>query len=153
MTHKTGDFFKLRQTAGFFESLLLSPADGIVITDTAQNIIFANDIFCNFFSNSRQNLLETCIAVWIDTPGPGHRNVFRLWNSFVTEVQKYGSSADTEFFVNTGSGTKHFSVNGSLVKEIDTEEPGTMISIWRDITLFKEVSASMSNACGVLSSC
>lgn len=151
--NKEKDFFKLRQTVRFFESLLHSSVDGIVITDSAQNIIFVNDTFCNLFSTRRQNLLETCISVWIGRPGQEHRDVFREWNSLATDVQKLGIARNAEFLINTEAGTKHFAVNASLVKRIGVEEPGTIISIWRDIALRKQRQETPLTAYGALSSC
>lgn len=151
--NKENNFFKLRQTVKFFESLLHSSADGIVITDPAQNIIFVNDTFCNFFSAPRQNMLETCISVWIGRPGHRHKDVFREWNRLATDVQKLGIARDTEFLINTDAGTRHFAVNASLVKRIGAEEPGTIISIWRDITVRKQAQENLLTAYGALSSC
>ena len=43
-----------QQTIIFFEALLRTSADGIVISDASQNIILANEVFSTFFGQRRQ---------------------------------------------------------------------------------------------------
>src|SRR5450756_799616 len=70
--NNTQNNLKLQQTVRFFETLLRASVDGILITDSAKNIIFVNDTFCKFFSSNRHDVIETnlfiCLQSWIPTP-------------------------------------------------------------------------------------
>ena len=73
------DISKLKRTVRFFEALLRASADGIVITDPAKNIIFANDIFCEYFSRKNQDMIETNIFVWLEKH-ESQRPEYLEWN-------------------------------------------------------------------------
>ncbi len=121
----------LQQTIRFFETLLRASADGIVITDSAKNIIFVNETFCEFFSRKRQDVIETNLFVLFTKLGP---NANDTWNMLESQIQEHGIARNVEFAMSTGEGMKYFSVNSSLLDKIDIEEPGLIISIWRDDT-------------------
>lgn len=121
----------LHKTIRFFETFLRASADGIVITDSAKNIIFVNDTFCKFFLSNRQDVLETNLFVWFGKLSP---NAHDTWEGLESQIHEYGIARDVEFAMKTGEGMRYFSVNSSLLEKIDIEETGIIISIWRDDT-------------------
>lgn len=125
------NILKLQRTARFFEALLRASADGIVITDAAKNIIFVNDTFCKFISCNRHNVIGTSIFVWLEKLSS---NGIKKWKELESQTKKNGIARDVEFRMNTDSGTRYFTVNSSLLEQVDIEEPGLIISIWRDET-------------------
>lgn len=139
MENQESGFFKLRQTVRFFEALLRASADGIAITDSGQNIIFANDTFCDLFCSSRQNLTETCISACVDKLG---HDAHKRWNGLVSDVHELGVVKDVEFSMDTKTGIKNFAVNSSLLKSADFDK-GIIISIWRDITKRKRAEDAL----------
>ena len=63
---RKGELKDTRQTAKFFETLLRTSADGIVITDSTHTIIMANETFCTFFGRRCQDIVETGMFSWLD---------------------------------------------------------------------------------------
>lgn len=122
---------KLKRTVRFFEALLRASADGIVITDSARNIIFVNDTFCGYFSRKYQDVIETNIFVWLETK---NHNAHDIWNGMESQIKEHGIARDVEFQMKTKEDVKYFSVDASPLEQVDIEEAGLIITIWRDDT-------------------
>ncbi|MCZ7402458.1 MAG: PAS domain S-box protein [Candidatus Methanoperedens sp.] len=129
--NNTQNNLNLQQTVRFFETLLRASADGIVITDTANNIVFVNDTFCKYFSSKRHDVIETNLFIWLAKLG---HNAKDIWKRLETHINEHGIAKDVEFEMKTGDMLRYFSVNSSLLDKIDIEEAGLIISIWRDDT-------------------
>ncbi|MBM4055948.1 MAG: response regulator [Planctomycetes bacterium] len=122
------------QTIKFFEGLLRSTNDGIVVTDTTNNIIVVNDAFCSLFECKWRDVIETNLFVWLeqlDGNGP------EQWTRLANTVYREGFCHNEHFRKTAGSCVKYFSVNASLVQHMDSMERGIIISIWSDITTIK----------------
>jgi len=124
-----------QQTVKFFETLLRASTDGIVITDASQNIIVANDTFCSIFKSNWGDLIETSLFVWIDK---FDREALKTWGALEARGREDGTCRNTEFRMVWPDGVKYYSVNASLLEQVADEEIGVIVSIWRDITEFKQ---------------
>lgn len=120
----------LQQTIIFFDKLLASLIDGVVITDELHNIIMVNDAFCNVLGRRRQEVIETNLFVWLDLLNAG---IPPLWTEMTSRLYHEGFCRDVEFQVTTTRSMKYFSVNASLLKS-DITGKACIISIWRDVT-------------------
>ncbi|MCR4320002.1 MAG: PAS domain-containing protein [Candidatus Brocadiaceae bacterium] len=120
----------LQQTVKFFDNLLASLIDGVVITDELHNIIVVNDAFCNLLGRHRQEVIETNLFVWLDLLNAG---IPPLWTEMTRRLYHEGSCQDVEFQVTTTHGMKYLSANASLLKSNITGKV-CLIGIWRDIT-------------------
>ncbi|MCP4539018.1 MAG: PAS domain S-box protein, partial [Chloroflexi bacterium] len=120
-----------RQTIKFFETLLRASADGIVISDTAQNIVLVNEAFCAFFGQRWQDVVETSLFVWLEQlDGDG----LQRWAELERCVRREGVCRDAEFRLTTRKGVKHLNVNCALLEQVADEESGVIIGIWHDVT-------------------
>lgn len=120
-----------QQTIKFFENILHASIDGIVIIDPTHNIIAVNNAFCSFFGHQRHEVIETNLFFWLeqlDIDG------IKRWTEMESRVYREGSCHSVEFIVTTPKRVKYLSVSASLMGKVGTEETGTIISIWRDIT-------------------
>jgi PAS domain S-box-containing protein len=119
-----------QQTVKFFEILLKSSKDGIIVTDAFQNIILANDAFCGFLKVTVQDVIETNIFVWLEQ---FEGNASKRWTQMEKEAHLKGYINDVEFAID-GHGQRNFSVNASFLKPVGSEETGVTLTVWRDIT-------------------
>ncbi|HEX7627593.1 MAG TPA: PAS domain S-box protein, partial [Candidatus Methanoperedens sp.] len=133
----------LQQTVKFFEKLLRASADGIVITDSAKNIIFVNEKFCKFFASKIHDVIETNLFIWLEKLDPDARDI---WKGLESQTNKNGLANNVEFAMKTTEGMRYFSVNSSLLDKIDIEEEGLIISIWRDDTEHKVAQEALLKA-------
>ena len=120
-----------QQTIKFFETLLHASADGILITDAAQNIIVANEAFSAPFGRRRRDVIETNLFVWLEQLDAGAP---KRWAELEKRVRLEGSCQDVRFKLTPRSGARHLSVNASLLEQVANEERGVIISVWRDVT-------------------
>ena len=120
-----------QQTIKFFETLLHASADGILITDAAQNIIVANEAFSAPFGRRRRDVIETNLFVWLEQLDAGAP---KRWAELEKRVRLEGSCQDVRFKLTPRSGARHLSVNASLLEQVANEESGVIISVWRDVT-------------------
>ncbi|MDM8555184.1 ATP-binding protein [Desulfococcaceae bacterium HSG7] len=129
-----------QQTVKFFETLLRASTDGIVITDTTQNIIVVNEAFCSIFDSQWGEMVETSLFLWLEQLDSGALNT---WSNLEMRVRSKGTCRNTDFMMTMPDGVKHYSVNASLLEQVDEEESGVIISIWRDVTDFKRTQAKL----------
>ncbi len=127
-----------QRTVRFFENLLKASLDGIVIVDTTQNIITANEAFCSLFKRSMRDVVETSLFYWLEQLGD---NAVNHWARLERSVRTKGSCMDMEFQAHH-SGSRIFSVNASLVESVYDEET-SIISIWRDVTEQKHAEQAL----------
>ncbi len=120
-----------KRTIKFFEGLLRSTPNGVVVTDASQNIVLVNGRFSSLFQQNWRSVIETSIFVWLQQLDDG---AVDLWGKLVDCVCRKGQCYDVNFNMTTTEEVKHLSVNASLVEETPAEERGIIISIWRDIT-------------------
>ncbi|MCP4623633.1 MAG: PAS domain S-box protein, partial [bacterium] len=137
---KKGELEATQQTIKFFETLLRASTDGIVITDTTQNIIVVNEAFCSLFGSQRRNMIETSLFLWLEQLDSGALNT---WSNLEARVRAEGSCRNAEFRMTGSDGVNHYSVNASLLDQVADEESGIIISIWRDVTDFKRAQAML----------
>ncbi|MBT4511014.1 MAG: diguanylate cyclase [Chloroflexi bacterium] len=128
-THKAELEGSLRPVE-LFETLLRAVADGIVITDSNQNIIMANKAFSEFFDQGVQDVKGTNLSVWLKQLGD---NAPKTWEQLEEQVKRNGACSNTNFQMSEKIGPKHFSVNASRMEKVIDEESG-IISIWRNVT-------------------
>ncbi len=120
-----------QQTVGAFETLLRTSADGIVITDSRQNIVVANEVFAALFSQRQQEVTKTSLSAWIDQLGGA---AAQRWAELENRVRRGGGCRDVEFEMTTGKAVRHLSVNASLLEGTGDEKGGLIVSVWRDVT-------------------
>ncbi|MCF6147631.1 MAG: PAS domain S-box protein [Candidatus Kuenenia sp.] len=120
-----------KRTIRFFEEILRSTNNGIIVTDVMKNIIVANDAFCAFFDCKWRDVIETNLFVWLEQLDD---NAPEQWTALEENVYRSGFWQEAEFQRTTTDGVKYFSVNASLVENLDTKEHGIIVSIWRNIT-------------------
>ncbi|MDM8521873.1 PAS domain-containing sensor histidine kinase [Desulfococcaceae bacterium HSG8] len=129
-----------QQTVKFFETLLRASTDGIVITDTTQNIIVVNEAFCSIFGSQWGDMVETSLFLWLEQLDSGALNT---WGKLEARVRTEGACRNTEFMMTIPDGVNYYSVNASLLDQVADEESGVIISIWRDVTDFKRTQAML----------
>jgi len=120
-----------KRTVKFFEGLLRSTPNGIVVTDASQNIVLVNGRFSSLFRQHWRDVIETNLFVWLQQLDDG---AVDLWTKLMENVYRDGYSYDVNFNMTSTEGVKHFSVNASLVEEESKDDQGIIISNWRDIT-------------------
>ncbi|MBT3880374.1 MAG: GHKL domain-containing protein [Candidatus Scalindua sp.] len=120
-----------RRTVKFFEGLLRSTPNGVVVTDASQNIVLVNGRFSSFFRQHWRDVIETNLFVWLQQLDNGSVD---LWAKLVDSVYRDGYCYDVNFNITLTKGVRHLSVNASLVAQESTEDQGIIISNWRDIT-------------------
>jgi diguanylate cyclase (GGDEF)-like protein/PAS domain S-box-containing protein len=124
-----------QQTIRFFEKLLHASADGILIIDAANNILVANEVFCNFFLVKQRDIVETnlyCLLEQCDAA------LLKRWASFVERVYREGASHNLEFqFIANTQKIRHLNVNASLLKQVAGADVDAILSVWRDVTDLK----------------
>ncbi len=141
---RRSEFEATTQTVRFFESLLRASTDGIVITDSSQNIIVANEAFCSYFGEKYRDVIETSLFVWLECLDVGAP---LLWGELEQRVRNQGHCRDIEFRLAVGEDEfRYLSVNGSLLEQVAGEEFGVIISVWRDTTRRRLAEASLQEA-------
>jgi len=120
-----------QQTVRLFETLLRTSADGIVITDSRQNVVVANEAFATFFGRRQREVAETSLLVWLDQFGAA---AAQRWAELEKRVRLEGACRDVDFQMTTGKAVRHLSVNASFLERPGDEKGGIIVSIWRDTT-------------------
>ncbi|UCD89109.1 MAG: PAS domain S-box protein [Desulfobacterales bacterium] len=129
----------LQQADGFFKALMHTINDGIVITDTTQQIIMANDVFCAFFGLDAKEVYKTSMTVWIESFGT---DALARWHELEESVRLDGQCRNIEFNMLSGKILRFFNVNASLIKH-PVDDKTAVISIWRDSTEHKQAEEAL----------
>ncbi|MDM8542984.1 PAS domain S-box protein [Desulfococcaceae bacterium HSG9] len=130
----------MRRTIRFFETLMRSSADGILITDANQNIILVNESFSKILGRPRQDIIETDLSIWL---GEFEGNALLHWSSMEQRIHVDGKCDDVDFRIRTKDGIKYLSVNASSLERVAQEEKGVIISLWRDVTERKRAEEAL----------
>ncbi len=138
---KKGELEASQQTVKFFETMLRASADGIVITDAAQNITVVNEAFCNLLGRHRREVIETNLLIWLEQ---FHTDAPHRWVKLQKRVYLKGSCSNVEFQMATKDEARYFSVNASVLERVADEERGVIFSIWRDITAQKQAEDELA---------
>lgn len=120
-----------KRTVKFFEGLLRSTPNGVVVTDASQNIVLVNERFSSLFRRNWRDVIETNLFVWLQQLDDG---AVDLWTKLMENVYSDGYSYDVNFNMTSDEGVKYLSVNASLVEQESEDDQGIIISNWRDIT-------------------
>jgi len=120
-----------KKTVKFFEGLLRSTPNGIVVTDASQNIVLVNGRFSSIFQQHWRDVIETNLFVWLQQLDSG---AVDLWTELVASVYREGHCYDANFKLTSTERVTHLRVNASLVEQEAVEDQGIIISNWRDIT-------------------
>ncbi len=120
-----------RRTVKFFEGLLRSTPNGVVVTDASQNIILVNGRFSSLFQQHWRDVIETNLFVWLQQLDG---EAVDLWTKLMESVYSNGYCYDVNFKITSTDRVMHLSVNASLVGQESKEDQGVIISNWRDIT-------------------
>ncbi len=120
-----------KKTVKFFEGLLRSTPNGIVVTDASQNIVLVNGRFSSIFQKHWMDIIETNMFVWLQQLDDG---AVDLWTKLMTTVYRDGHCYDVNFKMISTERVTHLSVNASLVEKESIDDHGIIISNWRDIT-------------------
>ncbi len=130
-----GDVDAMNKAANFLEGLICTCPAGILITDSAQNIIMANQTLCNIFDCSNNEVIETNLFIWLEQFGP---DAIRVWTELENNIYQKGCCHNVELQKRTASDVKRcFSVNASRSKQMIIDDTRCIISIWNDITKLK----------------
>ena len=130
-TPNVNELESTKKTVRFFEGLLRSTPNGIVVTDASQNIVLVNGRFSSIFRQHWRDVVETNLFVWLQQLDSG---AVDLWTELVASVYREGQCYDVNFKMTSTEGVKYLSVNASLVEQETAEDQGIIISNWRDIT-------------------
>jgi len=128
-----------QQADRFFKPLMHTINDGIVITDTTQKIVVANDVFCSFFGHPAREVYKTGMTVWLESFGS---DALARWYELEESVRLDGHCRNIKFKMLSGKSTRFFNVNASFIKH-PVADKTAVISIWRDITEHKEAEEAL----------
>ena len=123
------------QTIKFIENLLSASVDGIVVTDANQEIIMVNKSFCSSFGLSNDDMIETNLLGWLKRVDG---NMVRTWFQLEKDLHTNNTCHDVEFKIILQEREAYFSVNASLLDQIECDGP-VILSIWRDVTKLKQI--------------
>ncbi|MDP6925357.1 MAG: ATP-binding protein [Candidatus Scalindua sp.] len=130
-TPNVSELESTKRTVKFFEGLLRSTPNGIVVTDASQNIILVNGRFSSIFHQHWRDVIETNLFVWLQQLDEG---AVDKWTKLMESVYREGHCYDINFNMTSTEGVKYLSVNASLVEQESAADQGIIISNWRDIT-------------------
>ncbi len=138
-----------KRTVKFFEGLLRSTPNGVIVTDLSQNIMIVNANFSSLFNEHWRSIIETNLLVWLHKLVEG---AVDTWIKLIESVYRDGYCYDTLFKMVINEDIRYLSVNASLVKQDSLEENSVIISIWRDITkqIEMEEQVAMSERFAIL---
>jgi PAS domain S-box-containing protein len=128
------------ETVKFFESLLRTSADGIVVTGMMQNIIFANEAFCDLFGLSKREIMETSLLALLEQAGV---DAAKRWAEAEQLVHSRGLSRDMEIRLTRGNKVGCYSVNASRLEKSAGDDGVFILSLWRDVSRSKEAEEAL----------
>ncbi len=137
---KKNDLNSMRRTVSFFENILRATPDGVVITDSSQNIVSVNELFCDFVGNDYKSVLETNLYVWLNRLSP---DAPAKWANLETDIRRNGTPGNVEFRTGIKGEERFYKVNASTLGEPFTNGLGCVVSIWRDVTIEKTANRKL----------
>ncbi len=132
-----------QRTIKFFEAVLRASADGIVITDATHTIVLVNDTFAALFGSKVRDMVETSLFTWLERFAG---DAATSWTRMVDQTVLEGMYNEGGYQLVKGGQRLHFSVNASLLERVENEEPGIIVSIWRDVTAQKRFEAQLEKS-------
>lgn len=143
LTNKKSAMEATQKTIKFLEALISASIDGILLTDSNQNIIIVNQAFCDFFGKQKGEVIETNLSVWLDQfDGDVHHS----WLKIEETVFNKGAILNVEFQKTMKNLKQQFLVNASLLKQEEKEESRNVLSIWREVSKLKSIEQELKNA-------
>ncbi|MEE9409320.1 MAG: ATP-binding protein [Candidatus Heimdallarchaeota archaeon] len=130
-TERKDEIEVLLKTVEFFESVLRESKDGILITNFNNQIITANESFCDFVGGSKLDIQGTSIYDWLENL---YGKALEKWSKILSILEKEGSVSAFEFRKEEEKEMRYYSVNASLLDKLQMKESGIVLSIWRDMT-------------------
>jgi len=137
---RKGELEATQRTVKFFETLLRASADGIVITDSTHTIIVVNETFCTFFGRQWRDVVETSMFIWLEQL---NANALTRWSELEKKVRLQGFCRNAKFEMTTKDKVSHFTVNASLLERVADEDMRIIISIWHDVTEYKQTEEAL----------
>ncbi len=128
-----------QRTIRFLESALHASADGIIITDTAQNIVVVNQAFCSIFGKMRRDVVGTPLSSWVEQLGG---DALKRWGELEQHIYSKGTGYKIHFKMSTEKASKFFIVNASRLDQ-ESKEGVHILSIWRDVTEQKQMEETL----------
>ncbi len=129
-----------QQTDRFFEALMHTISDGILITDAEQNMVMTNNVFCAFFGIQSENMYGTSMLKWMERFGS---DAVTQWQKFVDMVHLDGFCRNVEFkMASAGNHVRCFNVSASLMEHPVNEKTAVM-SVWRDLTEHRQTEEAL----------
>lgn len=122
------------QQAAFFETLLLTSPDGILISDTGQNIVRANDNFFSIFELPREEITGLNIIGLLQKYD---KNAADQWQESINDIDKSAGIQGIEFIINVKGKPTYIEVNAAPVKAGQMGVETFIISTWRDVSASK----------------
>jgi PAS domain S-box-containing protein len=120
-----------QHTISFFETILKSTSDGILIVDNNNQIIETNDAFCVIINSQKAQVKETNIYDWLSQLG---QEAVEQWNNIVHALDTNKRSSNFHFDIIIMGKPRNYTVNASLIDKIKEKETRIIVTIWRDIT-------------------
>ncbi len=134
---------QLQQTIKFHETLLRVSNDGVLITDANRNIIEVNDAFCLFIGQKRKVIIGSNLFKWLEIFS---KDAAMNWIKLEKTVQSKQVVSNYEIQLLLNNEIRYFGVNASLLKKIEDEENGFIISNWHDISECKKAEQALGKS-------
>ncbi len=87
-------------------------------------------------------MVETNLLVWLEQ---FEGDAQQRWADLEKRVRHEGVCRDVEFRLMTRGEDKWLNVNASLLERVADEEKGVIVSIWRDVTEWKQSQNLLQN--------
>lgn len=119
------------QRVGFFETILKSMTDGLLIIDSNNQILETNYTFCSFFGLQRQEIIETNIYDLMNQIGHEAIDQWAHVSQVLNTQKKYSNII---FSTKIMGDEVFYSVNASVIERIADRETQAVVTVWREIT-------------------
>lgn len=122
------------QKSAFFETLLHTSSEGILISDAGHNIVRTNDNFLSIFELPREKITGLNI---IDLLQKHDKNAADQWQKSSNNIDTNTVIHGIEFLINIKGKPTYIEVNASPVKPVEKNDETFIISTWRDVSAGK----------------
>lgn len=120
-----------QDTVKFFEGVIGGLREGVLITDSNQNIILVNPALCDIFGETKDKIIETSLLPWLER---FDNQASQRWVQLERIVRKESNNNNIELSRQVVDGERVFSTNISFWESTLGKESQCFVSIWRDIT-------------------